>query len=832
MAPRPDPRSLAAAFEEAVAFHRAGRLREAAAGYQAVLAADPSHPEALHRLGLVALQAGDAAAAIDLIGRAVRARGDAPAYHLSLGEAHRQAGDLAAAGEWYERAHALDPGNPGALNNLGNLRMAEGRPDAALPHYEALVKLRPDWADGHYNLANALRATARPQEAVAGYRQALALAPGHPGALVNLGQTLVETGAAGEAVPLIREALVAAPALPEAHYALGDALRVQGDLAGAVESYRQALHHRPDFLEAIFNLGAALQEAGEYGQAESCYRRVLGLDPGHARAHNNLGAVLAEQTRHDEAIQAYERAVALDPGDAEAQANLGNAFLEQGRIEEAAARYRRSLDIAPDDGVEIKLATLLPVIPMDEAEIAAARARYEEGLDRLIAKGPRLTDPVKEIGKTSFYLTYHGLDDRALQRKQATLYARACPELLYEAPHIAGWRGAEGRIRVGFVSRFLRDHTIGRFMQGVIGRLDRSRFHVTVFFYPQPMDALAGALAEGADEAVMLPPELSAVRERIAQARLDALHFADIGMEPASYFLGFARLAPVQCVFWGHPETTGLANMDYFLSGATLEVETADEHYSEALVRLPTYNTCYARPVPADPLPTRAGLGLPEDGTLYICPQSLFKFHPTFDALLRAVLEGDGSGTLALLGGTNPHWTGLLADRLRRTMGAVFERVRFLERLSHTEFLGLLAIADVMLGTTVFSGANSTLEGLAMGTPVVTLPSQFLRGRLSYGCYEKMGMMDLVAKDEAGYVRIALRLGTDPGYRAAMRARILAESHVLYDDDRPVRELEGFLAAAVARRGEGKGAGRGTAAARRSGSACRGPGRDGGSGGS
>ena len=764
-----------------------------------MLAVDPGHPEALHRLGLVALQAGDAAAAISLIGRAVRVRGDAPAYHLSLGEAHRQAGDLASAGACYERARALDPDNPGALNNLGNLHMAEGRPDAALPHYEALVALRPDWADGHYNLANTLRAAARPGDAIAGYRQALALSPGHPGALVNLGQTLVETGAAEEAVPLIREALAVAPALPEAHYALGDALRVEGDLAGAAESYRTALRHRPDFLEAIFNLGAALLEAGDYTEAESCYRQVLNLDPGRARAHNNLGAVLAEQTRHDEAIEAYERAVAIDPGDAEAQANLGNAFLEQGRIEAAAASYRKALEIAPDDGVEIKLATLLPIVPVDEAEIASARARYEEGLDRLIAKGPRLTDPVKEIGKTSFYLTYHGLDDRALQLKQAELFARACPALLYEAPHVAHWRGAEGRIRIGFVSRFLRGHTIGRFMQGVIGRLDRSRFHVTVFFYPQPMDALATSLAEGADEAVMLPPELAAVRERIAQARLDVLHFADIGMEPASYFLGFARLAPVQCVFWGHPETTGLANMDYFLSGATLEIEAADGHYSETLVRLPTYNTCYLRPSPPDPLPTRAALGLPEDGTLYVCPQSLFKFHPTFDALLRAVLEGDENSTLALLGGTNPYWTGLLSERMGRNMGEAFERVRFLDRLSHGEFLGLLAISDVMLDTTIFSGANSTLEGLAMGTPVVTLPSQFLRGRLSYGCYEKMGMMDLVAKDEADYVAIALRLGTDPAWRAAMRERILAEGHVLFDDDRPVRELEDFLAAAIAR---------------------------------
>src|SRR5207249_4355624 len=105
----------------------------------------------------------------------------------------------------------------------------------------------------------------------------------------------------------------------------------------------------------------------------------------------------------------------------------------------------------------------------------------------------------------------------------------------------------------------------------------------------------------------------------------DLLFYADIGMDAISYFLAYARLAPVQCVTWGHPVTTGIPNVDAFLSADVLEPPGAEAHYSERLVRLGRLPTWYECPiVPAEPA-GRAALGLPADATLYVCPQSLFK---------------------------------------------------------------------------------------------------------------------------------------------------------------------------------------------------------------
>jgi predicted O-linked N-acetylglucosamine transferase (SPINDLY family) len=155
-------------------------------------------------------------------------------------------------------------------------------------------------------------------------------------------------------------------------------------------------------------------------------------------------------------------------------------------------------------------------------------------------------------------------------------------------------------------------------------------------------DEVARGIRQSADEYVVLPAHVRRARQMIAERQLDILFYTDIGMDSYSYSLAFHRLAPVQCVTWGHPVTTGIPNIDYFLSSVLLEPDDADGHYTEHLVRLRGLPSYYYRP--ALPLQTRdrAYFALPADGHLYLCPQSLFKFHPDFDVLLGAILDTPG----------------------------------------------------------------------------------------------------------------------------------------------------------------------------------------------
>src|SRR5262249_14288802 len=154
-------------------------------------------------------------------------------------------------------------------------------------------------------------------------------------------------------------------------------------------------------------------------------------------------------------------------------------------------------------------------------------------------------------------------------------------------------------------------------------------------------DEIADAIRTHADEFVALPCHVRRARQLIADCRLDVLFYADIGMDAYTYSLAFHRLAPGQCVTWGAPVQSGIPNVDYFLSSELLEPDDADGHYTEHLVRLNGLPTYYYRPAAPEKIHDVKHYGLPAGCPIYLCPQSLFKFHPEFDGVLKEILARD-----------------------------------------------------------------------------------------------------------------------------------------------------------------------------------------------
>jgi protein O-GlcNAc transferase len=298
---------------------------------------------------------------------------------------------------------------------------------------------------------------------------------------------------------------------------------------------------------------------------------------------------------------------------------------------------------------------------------------------------------------------------------------------------------------------------------------------------------------------VTLPASLREARRQIAQHQPDILFYTDIGMEPVSYSLGFSRLAAVQCVTWGHPITTGIDTIDYFISSELLDGQDAQKHYTEKLVRLPSLAVYYYRPTLTEPHKTRADFDLPGDANLYGCLQAMWKYHPEFDALLAEILRRDPRARLLALGGNSDLWRDRLRTRLARSMGSDVERIIFMPGQKHADFLALTAACDVMLDPIHFGGGNTGYEAFAFRVPVVTWPSEFLRGRIALAQYKAMGIDDCIASSAQEYIDIAVQLGTDATAREAMRARILEANAVLYENVSGVRELEEFFKQALAK---------------------------------
>jgi protein O-GlcNAc transferase len=519
----------------------------------------------------------------------------------------------------------------------------------------------------------------------------------------------------------------------------------QGRLEEALQLFRQAVTAQPESAEVHNLMGNLLQDLHQQAQAIACYRQAVKLDPNYAPAHQNLGVLCAADNRPLEALKHYELAQKIRP-------TAMNMVLG---------------------------ATMLPIIYDSKEQVDYWRQRLEHRVAELADSGV-VIETAESMIPSSFNFAYHGRNDRHVMQNLARVYrgVQCCP-----AAQSGTWQPKRKRPRVGFLSAHFCNHTIGRLNVGMVEQLSKSKFEIVVVALRHQDDDFTRRFQRAAETYVSVPRSPAAARTMIAELDLDILIFADVGMDALTQTLCYSRMAPIQAVTWGHPDTTGSPAIDYFISSDLAEIPEADRHYTERLVRLPTMGVFYERPAGGPVERSRESFGLDSSRNCYLCPQTLFKFHPDFDEVLSGILQADPDAQIAVIEGRVLTWTQSLKDRWRRTLGEEgLSRVRFLPAVPQAEFLQLLSLGDVMLDPYPFGGGNTTYEALAMGTPVVTRAVEFLRGRLAIGLYHRMGFTDLIVQSPEEYVSLSVRLARDNQYRASIRKAIQESRGVLYEN--------------------------------------------------
>jgi len=649
----------------------------------------------------------------------------------------------------------------------------------------ALSSRRSD-ARGWHALGRAHKELGDWHAALACYRRALSIEPRNPMILTSLGTALYGVGRRDRAVDTYRDALAAHP-----------------DHAGARASLAALMRPPPGGMHRLAQIreeAQRLHRAGRAAEALSLHREALLIAPQFAGIWLSAGLLANELGQQWASLPLFEEAVRLDSSLFAAVEAARRICVGVGLIDKAARYSDLAYSLMPSDDIKIARALCIAAIQPSVEAIRDSRRAYEQGLDAATSAHLKVANIAAAHGMGAFFLAYHGENDCRLQAKAARLLLEAAPDLSMTSPHCAAPERRRGRIRIGFISAFLFDHSIGKTTRGLISELDREIFEVFLLrITPSKSDEVTELMRRAADHAVELDADHAVARDQISALELDILFYQDIGMELTSYLLALSRLAPVQCVSFGHPNTTGIPNMDYFISSDLYEPGDAASHYTEKLFLLEDLATLayYHRPDPPRDVPDREVFGLHESDHVYLCPQTLFKLHPQFDELLLGILTRDPDGVLVLIRGQYEDYTNQIRQRFSRTLKSVLERIVFLDPLPFPRFMQLLAIADVCLDTLHFNGMNSSLEALSVGTPIVTLPGAFQRGRHTQAMYRKMGILECIADDAAQYVDIAVGLGRDKGRAQAVRERILARNGVLYEDRRVVIEFERFFRHAV-----------------------------------
>lgn len=548
----------------------------------------------------------------------------------------------------------------------------------------------------------------------------------------------------------------------------------------------------------------------DYDVAVSLYEEILSAGVAGPLVYARLGSAYAALQKWPQAIDACRRGIAVYPDDQSLAVLLVHFLQTDGQLDasirEAAAWSHRF----PDNPRLLQQALLsLPIVYETAGEVSRCRVAYTAGLEQLRRLLPSsLSEPVDPLHRLgpSFHLAYQARDDKALQTELGTLLhasARArFPQWCSPMPMPAHSPGE--RVRVGYVSAHLYRHTVAKLFLGWLQEHDASRFETFVYYTGHRVDPMTQQFESSAAHFYHAPSPAEHIAPQIAKDRLHVLVYLDVGMDDATTELAATYLAPVQCAAWGHPVTTGLPTIAYFLSSELMEPEGGAGHYSETLVRLPGIGVNVPPPHLDPHRRSRSDFGFADADCVYLTPQSTFKYLPQYDDVFCRIAKQVPAARFVFLRSGSSNVTDLLKGRLL----AAFERhgldgnrfLVFLPPLSHRDFLELNRTADLFLDQPGWSGGITALEAIGCGLPVATCPGAFMRGRHSYAFLKQMGLDSLIAPTLDEFVALAIRLGTDTEWREEMKSAIAERRHLLFNDVSCVRALEEFYSSTVLRR--------------------------------
>lgn len=623
------------------------------------------------------------------------------------------------------------------LHLLGLIAYQTGNIEQAAELIGKAAALDPVNTLFHYHRGLAFQRLQNFEAAIVSYDKAIAIAPDNVDALMNRGNVLAALGRFEAAVSSYNAAAALRPNAALIYFNLGQVLRELGDFQRSADNLGKAIELNPNSADAHNHLGRTLQRLNRVADAEASFRRAIQLQPDHADALSNLGDVLELQGRTFESVTPYQQLVALQPGRADAHDRLGKAYLELGCTEDAVSSFRNALAAGATHETHSRLVFALDMlVSSDTALLQGERKRW------------------------------------------AALFA---PSM--DAAPFSNRRDPERRLRVGYVSADFKMHSAAMTFGAMLTKFNSTEFEVFAYNNASSEgDAITKLFRDSVthwrDIAGLSDDEVAA---KVREDGIDIL--VDLsGHSPGNRLHVFAKKpAPIQISAWGFNTGTGLKAIDVIVGDAIGIPETDKHLFAERVRHLPsTFGAFFPSMPDVNPLPAYAGSKLVFGSFNRLC-----KVSDEALKLWARVLAAVPESVLMI------KVVELDDPRQKERILAVFaaagvdrRRLILAGKTGWYDHMAAYNRVDIALDPFPHTGGVTTLEGLAMGVPVITLSWPTIVGRLSTSFLTTLGMTDWIATTPDQYVEIAVRKARDlpalnevrQNLRAKMRDSILGDA--------------------------------------------------------
>jgi predicted O-linked N-acetylglucosamine transferase (SPINDLY family) len=698
--------------------------------------------------------------------------------------------------------HLSDSLNTDLLNLLAFIAIKECRWHDALAYFQVIETLGKIDPALYSNIGNLLLELNNITEAIKNFDISLSLNPNYIEAINNKGVALQILGLNDQALLCFTKAIEIDPCQYDAFINIGNLFQDKYLLEDAMINYKKALLLAPKNSSIFNNIGSVYLKLNMLDNALSNFNNAIEIDANCANAFYNRCLTFIEMKLFSEALLDIDRVVQLDSHNPEVFFLKGNIQKELFLIQQAKDSYFKSFSLNRNLKSKIALIFLnsLPIYS-DKVDHYKIRSDIINELKELQINinfnyFKDITNIHLDIGLSPpFYLSYQEVNNKELLVENAKIYSLVMKSLnkkfLLPKYHI----NVSKKIKIGIIGEQIRDHAVyATITSGIIEEINKNIFEIYIFHLGKNKDSQTFESIKHIHKYTDNKNSLVDWCNSIFECNLDVIFYPEIGMDTLTIQLASLRIAPIQMVSWGHPETTGLESIDYFLSAELFEPSESHTFYSEKLVKLSNLG-CYYKKL--NVLPTKPTLDFTiMEGPILLCPGTLYKYNQNDDDIFIQIIRTLKKCKFIFFD-QRPYWTNQFKLRLKRLFEFnnldMDEYVIFLPWMKPSDFFWVLKYSTVYLDSIGFSGFNTAMQAIECTTPIVAYEGLFLRGRLASGILRRLNLDELIANTKEEYVRLVVKIATDYSYRQKIIDLIRKNKDILFDDLQPIRDLESLF---------------------------------------
>lgn len=693
-----------------------------------------------------------------------------------------------------------------------NLAMAykdNGENKLSIECYKVAIKLNENYYAAYTNLANLYSDILDFDNAEILYKKILNLNPKYINALLGYAKLLKILKRENEFDEVLKKLSIISPNNPDILNNLANGNYALGNYLDANIQYQEALKLQPNNIDYLTNYAIFLSNMEKKKEAEILFHRVLKIDNKNLKSFCYLGSLNFEKRDHNQAKYYFNEALKIS--EFNEHANVGMAIINYtvGNCPKAEQYLQKAIEFN-SKAWQARWLSMVMQFPSVQDGTNTHEKNIIEFIKKIDAINSDLenSDPLelfKAVGmQQPYYIAYSEYNNKLALSKYGDLSSKVMER----------WRTSHNiklnkfqklnanKIKIGVVSDQIRYHSVwNAFLKGIITQVDKSRFEVHIFYTKSLIDSETQIAKNNSQSFHYGNKSLQQWAELIITTDLDILFYPEIGMGVMPFKLACMRLCDKQITSWGHPETSGLPTMDYFISSDFLEDKASDNYYREKLVKLSNLGSYYT-PISVE-YPDELDIKYTKknDFKRLLCLGAPNKYMPEYDFIFVEIIKKIDKIKFLFMQDANGRHAALLARLKKLFILNNLNITNYIELCPHDmnrhDFSAVMKNSDLMLDSIGFSGFNTAMQSIECLLPIVTKNSPYMRGRNASAILKKMDLPELIVESDQDFINLVVKLISNKEFYDNIKNQMLIKKSKLYNDISVIRDFENKITSIV-----------------------------------